>query len=179
MLRLQSKFPFAPLETQMPTMKVPALTSFASLGISGELMKALETMSIQKPTTIQKLVVPRIIQGTSVLCAAETGSGKTLSYLLPIVHMLKKQEEEASLATSPTDESKKWIRMRRRPRAVILLPSRELVDQILSVAKVLSYHAKYRAISLTTTNLARDLSEPVDLVISTPHRLLSLIQEGK
>jgi superfamily II DNA/RNA helicase len=166
-VQLQSRFPFTPLKkTIIPTTHV----SFASLGIRPELIAALENMSIHQPTVIQKLVVPQVLKGISVLCAAETGSGKTLAYLLPTIQLLKQQEEEAT---------PKWIRSQRRPRAIILLPSRELVDQTLTVAKYLSHYVKYRAISLMTPYVVQDVSEPFDVVISTPSKLLSFIREGR
>lgn len=149
------------------------MDSFSDLGLRDNLREALSAMSIEKPTQIQQLIIPLMLQRKSVLCAAETGSGKTLAYLLPIVQILRIHEETAPI--------EKPIRQLRHPRAVILLPTRELVDQTLSIAKLLSHYMKYRAISLASdrSRLTEDLSRPFDLAITTPNRLLSLIEQSK
>jgi superfamily II DNA/RNA helicase len=171
--RLRTRFPFAVLDSRIPDRKDPEIMSFSRLGLRDDLKEALSAMSIERPTPIQQLVIPHMLRRQSVLCAAETGSGKTFAYLLPIVHMIRQQEEMVSSET--------FVRQPRHPRAVILVPSRELVDQTLSVAKFLSHYAKYRAISLMSERgrLMEDLGRPFDLAISTPYRLLSSIDQRK
>ena len=111
---------------------------------------------------MQSAAIPEILKGGDLLLASHTGSGKTLAYLLPLVHfqsnswksvaikkyiglqegrvtylqvkLLKDQEREGGAAARA-----------KRPRALVLGPTRELTDQILSVAKSISHHAKFRS----------------------------------
>jgi superfamily II DNA/RNA helicase len=66
------------------------------------------------------LAIPEIVGGKNVLCAAETGSGKTVAYLAPIISGLRQEEADVGL-----------LRLARRPRALVLVPSRELVAQVV------------------------------------------------
>ena len=73
-------------------------------------------MQINTPTPIQKLAIPHLIKGKSALMAAQTGTGKTLAYCLPLIHRLKQAEVDADTQ----------LTLPNRPRAIILVPSREL-----------------------------------------------------
>uniref|UniRef100_A0A146P0F4 RNA helicase n=1 Tax=Fundulus heteroclitus TaxID=8078 RepID=A0A146P0F4_FUNHE len=96
--------------------------TFHSLHICRELVETLERSGIRHPTVVQLQTIPKVMRGQNVLCAAETGSGKTLSYLLPVVHRLQAgaQDEGAN-----------------RLRAVVLVPSRELAEQVAAVSRTL------------------------------------------
>ena len=89
---------------------------------------------------MQRLAFPTILQRKSVLVASHTGSGKTLAYLLPIVQELKRQEAEGTHVGRP-----------RRPRVIVLAPTRELTEQIGGVAKQLAHFAKIRASALSAS----------------------------
>lgn len=97
--------------------------TFNCFNICPELVETLHSQNIIHPTTVQMQTIPKILKGWNILCAAETGSGKTLAYLLPIIHRL--QEE-------PFTDSERNI------RAVVIVPSRELADQVTSVARSIS-----------------------------------------
>ncbi|XP_061621753.1 probable ATP-dependent RNA helicase DDX28 [Phyllopteryx taeniolatus] len=100
------------------------LKTFHKLHISGELVETLERLNITHPTTVQLQTIPKVMRGHNILCAAETGSGKTLSYLLPIVHKLH-LDEEIHEEGSP------------KIRVVVVVPSRELAEQVASVSRSL------------------------------------------
>ncbi|RVX69883.1 hypothetical protein B0A52_05718 [Exophiala mesophila] len=140
------------------------------------------------------------------LIAGETGSGKTLAYLLPIVNAVKQQEEidriehaqkeqqeadelQKKLQASPfaadqseTEEKSKVHPSTGRPRALILLPSTELIIQVTKVVKLLSHSIKYRSAGLSSINspnvIRSRLFNPngIDIVISTPHLISSIAQ---
>ncbi|XP_061881051.1 probable ATP-dependent RNA helicase DDX28 [Entelurus aequoreus] len=97
----------------------PAKT-FHKLHISKELVETLENLNIIHPTSVQLQTIPKVMRGHNILCAAETGSGKTLTYLLPIVHKLQHGGEGSS-----------------KIRALILVPSRELTEQVAAVSRSL------------------------------------------
>lgn len=97
-------------------------TSFESFRISRELVDALHSINITDPTTVQLQTIPKVMRGHNILCAAETGSGKTLTYLLPVVHRLQSERDPEST---------------RRIHTVILVPSRELAEQVAAVSRTL------------------------------------------
>nr|CAG8540735.1 12650_t:CDS:2 [Entrophospora candida] len=285
--------------------------SFENIGLRSEVYDALIQGPLKnisqnslKPTEIQALSIPQILksEGQHILIAAETGSGKTLSYLLPIISKLKEQEAKAQPLESLlklvenkynndfmgninennlnidtenpaitnkeseyiltdldnakednetinkqkinddenlVDESsessnniknasernaeekdeysvdldyvgeqldhnknskdsffqqelekekqtlllkKSSIRKFNSPRAIVLLPSRELVEQVQSVAKILSHFARFRVISFTSKNerrlIRRSLALPIDMIISTPSSILKYTEDG-
>lgn len=102
------------------------LVNFNSLHLCKELVEALHSINITHPTTVQLQTIPKITKGHNILCAAETGSGKTLGYLLPIVHRLQADEESQMHGESA-----------HKVRTVVLVPSRELAEQVAAVSRTL------------------------------------------
>ncbi|KAI5207009.1 P-loop containing nucleoside triphosphate hydrolase protein [Aureobasidium subglaciale] len=172
--------------------------------ISAQALKGLDDTS---PTPIQRLAIPALL-GTSnrrskdsnvmqqYLLAAETGSGKTLAYLLPVIDALKRAEmaqaEEDAQVEKETAARKNMFALESpplsnephpttgRPRAIILVPTAELVQQVGALAKSLSHTTKFRAAlisaNFTGTVIRNRLFSPagVDLLICTPHLLASI-----
>lgn len=97
--------------------------AFQNLRLCKELVEALHSNGITHPTTVQQDCIPKIMKGHNILCAAETGSGKTLSYLLPVVHRL-----QADKACEKHDDDANPV------RTVIIVPSRELAEQVAAVS---------------------------------------------
>ncbi|XP_056231789.1 probable ATP-dependent RNA helicase DDX28 [Seriola aureovittata] len=100
--------------------------TFSNLHICKELVETLDRINIIHPTTVQLQTIPKVMKGHNILCAAETGSGKTLSYLLPIVHGLQADKE-----------SQMYARSSNKIRALVLVPSRELAEQVAAVSRTL------------------------------------------
>ena len=92
--------------------------SFTSLGVSPALVQVLDTQGISSPTPIQSGAIPPSLQQNDVLGIAKTGSGKTASYVLPILQNLEKATEPAAY---------------REPTVLVLVPTRELAQQVHSV----------------------------------------------
>ena len=111
-----------------------AIQDWEKLGIGARLVEAVDAMGLDAPTDAQRDAIPGVLNGEDLLFAAETGSGKTLAYLLPTIARLKAEE----FAVDKLDE----LRRPNRPRALVLVPTRELAAQVQSVAKELSHHAK-------------------------------------
>ena len=157
---------------------IKARQSFDALRLNDTIRTAvldgvLNDLDYAEPTAIQSLAIPEILdtQHGAVLMAAETGSGKTLAYLAPIMQRLKKTEEEGRL------------RVLGKPRAVILLPSIELVKQVGQTVKAMSHTVKLSsAVLLPEFSFRRQKNEVlqhvVDVLVTTPARLASLREEG-
>ncbi|XP_006010709.1 probable ATP-dependent RNA helicase DDX28 [Latimeria chalumnae] len=138
-------------------------STFGSLGLCSPLIEALETLGIARPTAVQLQTIPKLLRGQNVLCAAETGSGKTFSYLLPAVHALEAEDRAGGEAPG-------------NPRCVVLVPSRELADQVQAVARSLSGFVNLnvrtigggRGVGSIKTALSGDVA---DILVATPGAL--------
>ena len=139
--------------------------SFHHLGLSETLLSTLSSLSYHKPTPIQRLVIPQVLMGRDVIACAQTGTGKTASFTLPIIDILHDQSAKV-----------------RMPKALILTPTRELAQQI---ANDVEKQAKAHAISyaqLTGGTLMgaqeKQLKKPNHLLIATPGRLMDMAERG-
>ncbi len=141
--------------------------SFDSLGLCAELLSAIATQGYTEPTPIQTRAIPVILEGCDLLAGAQTGTGKTAAFALPIVQMLS--------AKIPTQK-------RRRPRVLVLVPTRELAAQVSE--QMQNYG---RRLSLRSTMIyggvniqaqIERLYRGVDIVVATPGRLLDHAQRG-
>ncbi|KAK9072158.1 hypothetical protein SSX86_008590 [Deinandra increscens subsp. villosa] len=144
---------------------------FSELGLGEEVLAALGEMGITVPTEIQSLGIPAVLDEKSVVLGSHTGSGKTLAYLLPLVQLLRQDEAVNGMVMKP-----------RRPRAVVLCPTRELCEQVFGVAKSISHHARFRSTMVSGGGRLRPqedaLNSPIDVVVGTPGRVLQHIEEG-
>ncbi|MCW3173838.1 DEAD/DEAH box helicase [Shewanella subflava] len=136
--------------------------TFLSLGLSPTIVDNLTALGYETPTAIQQKAIPEILKGKNVIAAAQTGTGKTASFVLPILQQLAKAET---------------VR-KKRMRALILAPTRELVSQVNQnierYAKGLPLRtmAMYGGVDLKEQKAA--LIDGVDIVVATPGRLLDL-----
>ncbi|XP_077451202.1 putative ATP-dependent RNA helicase DDX28 [Stigmatopora argus] len=121
---IRSVAPFITAGGEKEEDKKPTET-FHKLHISADLIETLEGLNIIHPTTVQMQTIPQVMRGHNILCAAETGSGKTLSYLLPILHKLQLSKEMNEDLCPP------------EIHAMVVVPSRELAEQVASVSKSL------------------------------------------
>ena len=138
---------------------------FKSLGLSKNLLESLQKLGYEEPTPIQAKSIPLALMGRDILGCAQTGTGKTASFVLPIIDILNTQKSKA-----------------RMPRSLILSPTRELADQISEYFKRIS---KYNKLSVSLliggTQLSdqdKELNKGVDVLIATPGRLIDHINRG-
>jgi ATP-dependent RNA helicase RhlE len=154
-------------------MSDPAVTSvdatFDQFGLAPDILKAIAEQGYTKPTPIQAKAIPVVLSGRDVMGAAQTGTGKTASFSLPIIQRLLPQ---ASTSASPA---------RHPVRALILTPTRELADQV--AANVHSY-AKHTALrsavvfgGVDMNPQMAELRRGVEILIATPGRLLDHVQQ--
>ena len=138
---------------------------FNELGLSAELLRAIETQGYQKATLIQQQAIPPILEGRDVLAGAQTGTGKTAGFTLPMLQRLQY-----------------GTRNRRRIRSLVLVPTRELAAQVADSVRCYGEFLPFRAgviyggVSINT-QIAR-LKKGVDIVVATPGRLLDHLQQG-
>lgn len=142
---------------------------FQELGVDPRLIHALMKKSIEKPTPIQIVSIPLILEGKDVVARAKTGSGKTFAYLLPLLQKLFSDSgSKSNLA----------------PSAIILVPTRELCHQIFSeVMQLIELcRVQLKVVQLTSTmsisELKTALAVPPNIVVSTPSCIHSCLSNG-
>lgn len=144
--------------------------SFANLGLSQNLLRAIEKQGYNNPTEIQKLAIPLVLEGNDLMAQAATGSGKTASFTLPLIQKLCESTKSAD------------TRHARVIRAIILTPTRELAQQVSDSVKTYGEFAHLRSTSVyggvSFYNQIRELKRGVDILIATPGRLLDHINRG-
>jgi ATP-dependent RNA helicase RhlE len=144
-----------------------SFASFAELTLSPRLQQTLRELGYAQPTPIQALAIPTILAGRDLMAGAQTGTGKTAAFVLPLLELLMQQ---------PRDESLRPI------RALVLVPTRELAVQVFdSVARYgqgtgLTSALVYGGVSIAAQVDA--LKAGVDLLIATPGRLLDHLRQG-
>ena len=144
--------------------------SFSSLGLHGSLLEAVESQSFSAPYPIQKEAIPAVIDGKDVLGIAKTGSGKTASYVLPILHRMLMPDARRN------DDH-------RGPSILVLVPTRELAQQAHAVfdtfIKALPDRIKSLAVfGGVAINPQMQALRNVDILIATPGRLIELEQKN-
>jgi len=140
--------------------------SFNSLGLSDALLKAISKKGYTTPSPIQKKAIPPILEGKDVLASAQTGTGKTAGFTLPILQLLSQGQH-----------------LRQRPiRALILTPTRELAAQIFANIKEYSEFLDLRSTvifgGVNQNPQVTQLRQGVDILVATPGRLIDLQNQG-
>jgi len=140
--------------------------TFEKLGLSEKLLKAIEEVGYTEPTPIQAAAIPEAVAGKDVLGIAQTGTGKTASFTLPMIERLSKGRARA-----------------RMPRSLVLAPTRELAAQ---VSQNFEQYGKYHKLSMALLiggvsfgDQDAKLTKGVDVLIATPGRLLDHFERGR
>jgi superfamily II DNA/RNA helicase len=140
--------------------------TFADLGLSDELLRAVAESGYDEPTPIQRAAIPSVLMGKDLIGIAQTGTGKTASFVLPMLDIL--------------DQGRSRARM---PRSLILEPTRELAQQVSeNFDKYGKYHRLSMALLIGGVQMGdqiKALEKGVDVLIATPGRLMDLFQRGK
>jgi len=137
--------------------------SFSSFNLNNPLAKALEAMSVTVPTSIQEKSFPVILSGRDMVGIAQTGTGKTLAFLLPVLQQWKFSKEK-------------------NPTIVVVVPTRELVIQVVEVTEKLTTFMQFRVAGVFGgVNMVQQtprLVEGVDMIVGTPGRMLDFLLNG-
>lgn len=141
--------------------------TFSSLGLRPELLQALKPKDYPAPTPIQSLAIPAILAGDDVQASAQTGSGKTAAYALPLLQQWLMQQRQTP----------------RRVRSLVLVPTRELAVQVGETLRQLSLHAGAIKITVVFGGVSINpqmmgLRGGADVVVATPGRLLDLLSKN-
>ncbi len=139
------------------------MTSFENMNLGRQLQNAVDDLRIDKPTPIQTEAYPVILSGRDVVGIAQTGTGKTFAYLIPILRDLKFSKQV-------------------NPRVLILVPTRELVLQVVEQVEILTTYLSTRALGVyggTNINTQKQaVAQGTDILVATPGRLYDLALTG-
>jgi superfamily II DNA/RNA helicase len=141
--------------------------SFSSLGLIDQIVRTLETLDYKSPTAIQAQAIPAVLAGRDVMAAAQTGTGKTAGFALPLLQRLSLDGDQA--ASNST-------------RALVLVPTRELAEQVHQSVRAyaaglpLRTMVAYGGVSINPQMMK--LRKGVDLIVATPGRLLDLHRQN-
>ncbi len=139
--------------------------SFDTLGLSAELLRAVAAQGYTRPTPIQTRAIPAVLDGRDVLAGAQTGTGKTAAFTLPMLQMLSQRRPR-----------------RREPRALVLTPTRELAAQVAESVRTYGQNLPLRSVQIFggvgMGPQIDQLRRGVDIVVATPGRLLDHAGQG-
>ncbi|MBS1159486.1 MAG: Helicase, C-terminal:Type restriction enzyme, res subunit:DEAD/DEAH box helicase, N-terminal [Proteobacteria bacterium] len=141
--------------------------TFASLGLAPALLQALDSLGYKTPTPVQSQAIPAVLAGRDLMAAAQTGTGKTAAFALPMLQRLGASEEKVAANSI---------------RALVLVPTRELAEQVHASFRhygehlPVSTYATYGGVSLNPQMMR--LRRGVDILVATPGRLLDLFRQN-
>jgi superfamily II DNA/RNA helicase len=153
---------------EVPVIDVPAVVTkkFTELGLNNSLLEALDHMGFHTATPIQTQAIPEIINGRDIIGCAQTGTGKTAAFILPILHKIT-GKEDTSINT------------------LIIVPTRELAIQIEQEIQGLSYFVSVGSIAIygggdgkNWEDQKKTLKQGTDIIVATPGKLLSHLNMG-
>ena len=137
---------------------------FDMLGLAPELNNNLKAMGFQEPTPIQNKAIPLALEGHDILGLAQTGTGKTLAFGLPLINQMLEQPGKPEPKTT---------------KALILAPTRELVNQIAESLRILTANTKVRVVTVvggqSINKQITTLNRGTDILVATPGRLIDLM----
>ncbi|HEX6409415.1 MAG TPA: DEAD/DEAH box helicase, partial [Sphingomicrobium sp.] len=140
--------------------------TFADLGLSDQLLRAIDDSGYAEPTPIQRGAIPSVLMGRDLVGIAQTGTGKTAAFVLPMIDILAQGRSRALM-----------------PRSLILEPTRELAAQVSeNFEKYGVNHKLSMALLIGGVQMGdqvKALEKGVDVLIATPGRLMDLFQRGK
>ncbi|WP_210420747.1 DEAD/DEAH box helicase [Chitinophaga sp. XS-30] len=140
---------------------------FEQYRISEEIKRSLEELGFKRPTDIQYKAIPSILKGDDVLAIAQTGTGKTAAFAIPVLHLLHQQRRS---------------RTKGEVKCLVMVPTRELAIQIAEVFKKLGKYTKVDIMGLfggvEQEAQIKKLEKGVDVLIATPGRMFDLISQG-
>ncbi|WP_334158883.1 DEAD/DEAH box helicase [Oryzomicrobium sp.] len=146
---------------------------FTDLGLAAPILRAIEAQGYTTPTPIQQQAIPVVLAGRDLMACAQTGTGKTAGFTLPILHLLSQKLGAAE--KSPLSKSLK------RPRALILTPTRELAAQVEESVRTYGAHLPLKSLAMFggvgMNPQIQALRNGIDILVACPGRLLDHVQQ--
>ncbi len=143
--------------------------SFSNLQLAAPILRAVNLCGYAAPTPIQTQAIPKALEGRDLIATAQTGTGKTAAFVLPALQRL-------SLPTASSKKSK-------GPRVLVLTPTRELANQVTDAVRAYGKFMRIRSGAIVGGmpyfEQQRLLSQPVDLIVATPGRLIDHMERGR
>ncbi|MCB1694120.1 MAG: DEAD/DEAH box helicase, partial [Pseudomonadales bacterium] len=140
--------------------------NFTDLGLSAELLRAVSEAGYSEPTPIQQNAIPVILEGRDIMAGAQTGTGKTAGFTLPLLHRLMLSARESG---------------KRNVRALILVPTRELAAQVQESVETYGKHLPLKSTvvfgGVNINPQIKVLKRGVDILVATPGRLLDHVSQ--
>lgn len=144
---------------------------FTELGLSAGLLRAVGEQGYDTPTPIQQQAIPHVLAGRDLEALAQTGTGKTAAFVLPLLHRLTEVSGSSPLARAA----------QHAPRVLVLVPTRELAAQVLESVRVYGKHVSIRSLAVFggvgINPQMQALRRGIDVVVATPGRLLDLLSQ--
>lgn len=138
-------------------------TQFAALGLGSTLLSTIESLGFKQPTEVQTQAIPHVLEGEDVLAGAQTGTGKTAAFGLPILQKLIDSDTERDIQSNDV-------------RALVLVPTRELAQQVFDNLTQYAAQTEIKVVAVyggTSMNVqTRNLDQGCDILIATPGRLI-------
>jgi len=155
----------------------PVPKSFTELGLSEELLRTVAEQGYEEATPIQQQAIPVVLEGKDVLAGAQTGTGKTAGFTLPLLHRLQVER-----AAQEQGQAARGNRTKRKIRALILVPTRELAAQVDESVQTYGKGLGFRSMvifgGVSIVPQINRLRQGVDIVVATPGRLLDHMSQG-
>lgn len=155
----------------------PVPKSFTELGLSEELLRTVAEQGYAEATPIQQQAIPVVLEGKDVLAGAQTGTGKTAGFTLPLLHRLQQERGNQEQGQAPRGK-----RAKRKIRALILVPTRELAAQVDESVQTYGKGLGFRSMvifgGVSIVPQINRLRQGVDIVVATPGRLLDHMSQG-
>ena len=152
------------VEHKAPKRPVSEVAAFKELGLSNAVLEAVCEMGYSEPTAIQKQAIPAVLNGSDVMGAAQTGTGKTCAFMLPLLDRI-----------APSGDSS-------ATRILVVTPTRELAAQIAEVAETASSSTHHKILTIvggvSYEGQRSGLKAGTDVLVGTPGRLIDLMREG-
>ena len=191
---------------ELPEKKRPKIRFDDMNKLPEELAKNVKRLKFDYLTPIQRMVMPYIQVGKDIVCIAETGSGKTVSYLFPIIGQMlisgvpenpfisnetkeekkestEKKEENTNMENKSGEKKKSYFSKKTAyPLCLILVPTRELAIQVAKESKKLSFNTGIRTVAIYGGDMKKfqtiELNKGCDIMVATPGRLIDLLEKG-
>lgn len=156
----------------------PHINTFDDIELTEIIDNNIKLATYDVPTPVQKYAIPIIMSGRDLMACAQTGSGKTAAFLVPILNQMYKHG-----VTPPPSGNRPFNRRKQYPLGLVLAPTRELATQIFEESKKFCYRSRMRPCVLyggnNTQEQMRELDRGCHLVVATPGRLEDMIMRGK